>query len=367
MMRTIVKRLEKLPQDAPATAADLEAQVDRIARLIEDPSQSRMALAQLEAGLKTIEQRLDDTRRVLESQPPREDPIAAGHCPRALRRRHGAEESTEATERKTRDAIDAVQGTLEAVVKRMAFLERDPAPAEDRRPAEQPSIPLRKPAEPKISAAPEPEPPTQAADATEASDQPPPGLLSRLTSRQLLRRATGGRAESFSPEPEESDDARDFPLEPGTDSPLSSSLTGAPSSNTEFMSGARKGRPTQSFSERCRGSGCLASEGRRRPTTISLPRRGVRPAPPPRKRSRRTTRHRSSNRPRAPVSSRAAEARSSWRQSLRWSSSRRWSCCGPACGLALVRSRARRLRALLSQNPNPRSRRLRPSRLPSRS
>ena len=80
--------------------------------------------------------------------------------------------------------------------------------------------------------------------------QPPPGLLSRLTSRQLLRRATGGRAESFSPEPEEAERRRDFPLEPGTDAPLSSSLTGAPSSNTEFMSGARKGRLTQPFDRR---------------------------------------------------------------------------------------------------------------------
>ena len=77
MMRTIVKRLEKMPQDAPATAADLEAQIDRIAGLIEDPSQSRMALGQLEAGIKTIEERLDDTRRALGSQPPREDPLAA--------------------------------------------------------------------------------------------------------------------------------------------------------------------------------------------------------------------------------------------------------------------------------------------------
>ncbi len=65
--------------------------------------------------------------------------------------------------------------------------------------------------------------------------------MSRFTSRQLLRRATGGRAESFSPESDEGDDtSADFPLEPGTDSPLSSSLSGAPSSDTEFMSGARK-------------------------------------------------------------------------------------------------------------------------------
>ena len=76
----------------------------------------------------------------------------------------------------------------------------------------------------------------------EPAEAPSGGLLSRLTSRQLLRRATGGRAESFSPEAEEAEDASDLPLEPGTDSPLDSSLTGAPSSDTEFMSGGRKGR-----------------------------------------------------------------------------------------------------------------------------
>ena len=145
----------------------------------------------------------------------------------------------------------------------MAFLERDTAPAEERRPAEPTSVPLRKPAEQKITAAPEPEPPTEVAATPEAPDQPPPGLLSRLTSRQLLRRATGGRAESFSPEPEENDDSGDFPLEPGTDSPLASSLTGAPSSNTEFMSGARKGRPTQSFSDEAEGSATSPSEARK--------------------------------------------------------------------------------------------------------
>jgi localization factor PodJL len=212
-----------------------------------------MALGQLEASLKTIEDRLDETRRALDSQPPREDPIA-GDIARALSDDlSGLKTSADATERKTRDAIDAVQGTLEAVVKRMAFLERDADTAEDRRLAESRSVPPRKPAEPEVAAAPAPTPPAQVAEVAEAPDQPPPGLLSRLTSRQLLRRATGGRAESFSPEPEETDDAGDIPLEPGTDSPLSSSLTGAPSSNTEFMSGARKGRPKQSFSSETDG------------------------------------------------------------------------------------------------------------------
>jgi localization factor PodJL len=263
MMRQIVKRLEKMPQDVPATAADLEAQIDRIAQLIDDPNQSRAALGQLETSLKTIEERLDETRRALASPPPREDPLAADIA-RALSDDVSVlKTSTEATERKTRDAIDAVQGTLEAVVKRMAFLERDPGSGEERRPAELPSVPLRKPAAPEISAAPEPERPEPTIEAAEVPDQPPAGLLSRLTSRQLLRRATGGRAESFSPEPEDSDDAGDFPLEPGTDSPLSSSLTGAPSSNTEFMSGARKGRLTQSSASDAEGAASSLSAERK--------------------------------------------------------------------------------------------------------
>ena len=224
MMRTIVKRLERLPQDALVTTADLDAQMERIARILEDPAHSRAALTQMEAGLKSIEERLDETRRALEAPRSDEDAGPAGLA-RALSDDVSVlKSSTQASERKTRDAIDAVQGTLEAVVKRMAFLERDTgAPAVARSAVEQRAAPSAQTAE-------------------EAADQPPASLLSRLTSRQLLRRATGGRAESFSPEPEESDEGSDIPLEPGTDAPLSSTLSGAPSSNTEFMSGARKGR-----------------------------------------------------------------------------------------------------------------------------
>ena len=229
-----------------------------------------MALGQLEAGLKTIEERLDDTRRALESQPPREDPIAADIA-RALV--SGLKNTTEATERKTRDAIDAVQGTLEAVVKRMAFLERDPAPAEDRRPAEQPSMPLRKPAEPKIGAAPEPEPPTQAADATEASDQPPPGLLSRLTSRQLLRRATGGRANRLARAGRERRRKR-FPTQAGHRFAAQLLADRCAKLQHRVHVGRSQGAANAILLERCRGSCCLcvrgAKGGRRR-----FPRRGA--------------------------------------------------------------------------------------------
>jgi hypothetical protein len=54
-----------------------------------------------------------------------------------------------------------------------------------------------------------------------------------------MKRATGGRAESFSPDVEEFEETADEPLEPGTDAPLNSALTGAPSSDTALMSGAR--------------------------------------------------------------------------------------------------------------------------------
>ena len=77
--------------------------------------------------------------------------------------------------------------------------------------------------------------------------------------RRLLRRATGGQAESFS-RTEDSDDSSDIPLEPGTDAPLHSALAGAPSSNTEFMSGARKGRVNQAFPDEERPRALLRSE-----------------------------------------------------------------------------------------------------------
>jgi localization factor PodJL len=234
LMRAIAKRLDRLPEESNSAIAGLEAQIERIARVLEDEN-GPASVARIQSSLRTIEKRLDDTRRSLGYHPPRE--VAAGvsdeerasvadfartlsdETPRA---------SEESSERKTKDAIDSVQDTLEAVVKRMAFLERDAdtAAASSRaEPAEEPK----------------PEP---AATSTPAAEAPAigGGILSRFTSRQLLRRATGGRAESFSPEAEEAEEISDLPLEPGTDSPLDSTLTGAPSSDTEFMSGGRKAR-----------------------------------------------------------------------------------------------------------------------------
>ena len=64
-------------------------------------------------------------------------------------------------------------------------------------------------------------------------------LLGRLTSSQLLKRATGGKSESFTPGPDDDDDP-DGLLEPGTDGPMMSELDGAPSSDTAVMSGERQ-------------------------------------------------------------------------------------------------------------------------------
>ena len=257
LMRAIAKRLERFPQEPPAAIANLEAQVERIARVLDDPENGPAGIARIHASLKAIEKRLDDTRRSLDYRPrdvgeemSDEEKDAVAGLARSLSDDGSTLKSTaEASERKNKDAIDAVQDTLEAVVKRMAFLERDAggaaAPAVPRHPeppAEEPKAEEAKAESP--AASPEP----AASEALKAPETAAPeapssgGLLSRLTSRQLLRRATGGRAESFSPESEDNEDVSDLPLEPGTDSPLNSTLTGAPSSDTEFMSGGRKGR-----------------------------------------------------------------------------------------------------------------------------
>ncbi len=250
LMRTIAKRLERLPHDVPETIANLETQIARIAQVLDNPEGGSVALAGIHASLKTIEKRLDDTRRSLGYRPPRdlsgevsdEERDAVAGLARSLSDdvaslRTSAEES----EKKADDAIEAVQDTLEAVVKRMAFLERDADSAErPEPPAEDAEESAAKGEAEPVDEIDEPRP--EPAAASEPAEAPSGGILSRFTSRQLLRRATGGRAESFSPVPEESEEPSDVPLEPGTDSPLASSLEGAPSSDTEFMSGGRRGR-----------------------------------------------------------------------------------------------------------------------------
>ena len=255
VLKAISERLERMPEDPPASAAELEVQIERIAQLLENPDNSRLALAHIEDSLRTIETSLDETRRT-----PTSDPAQGGGGGQdeiqtvvGLARALSDDVSVlrgaaEVTERRTKDALEAVQGTLEAVVKRMAFLERE-ADAVPFATGEGTAEPTRLPVLPASGAAGE-----TARLVVEAADPPSPpaetarepssgGLFSRFTSSQLLKRATGGRAESFSPHLDDGDDAADQPLEPGTDTPLNSALIGAPSSNTALMSGARrKGR-----------------------------------------------------------------------------------------------------------------------------
>ena len=119
LMRTLVKRLEHLPQGTPATVADLETHIGRIAEILEETRRAfDRAGAEVNSGGSLTASLSADVS--------------------------GLKNSTEASERKTREAIDAVQGTLEAVVKRMAFLERDAErrrAAGDRRPVEAPTLP----------------------------------------------------------------------------------------------------------------------------------------------------------------------------------------------------------------------------------
>ncbi|MGH6922266.1 MAG: hypothetical protein ACRED5_00720, partial [Propylenella sp.] len=69
VLQGIAARIDRLPQNLPATTADLETQIERIARLIDDPSHSRLALAHIEASLKSIEERLEETRRAFAYRP----------------------------------------------------------------------------------------------------------------------------------------------------------------------------------------------------------------------------------------------------------------------------------------------------------
>lgn len=254
VLRTLSTRIARLPEDPLATAADLDAQIERLAEVLDDPRHSRLALAHIETSLRAIEEHLEETRRAVAYRMPYEgegEPADGEiQAVAGLARSLSDDVSTlknvaESSERKTKDALEAVQGTLEAVVKRMAFLERD-ADAAGSAERERPRDSARHAPPPatadrtadkgefgKAAAIPEP-----SIAGPEPRDAGPGGLFGRFTSSQLLRRATGGRTESFSPEPEEGYEAADTPLEPGTDAPLISALSGAPSSDTARMSGA---------------------------------------------------------------------------------------------------------------------------------
>jgi localization factor PodJL len=268
VLKAISARLNQLPEERPATAPELEKQIDRLAQLFEEPSDRRLALAHIETSLKGIEARLEETRRTLLSRSSSDADAVSGAeidavtgLARALSddvtQLKGA---AEASDKRNKEAIEALQGTMEAVVKRMAFLERDaepsaasaPAPAE---PTHGERVHATEPAARPVSARSDDRPVAAALQPPVAAAMQPPslraeslretssgGLFGRFTSRELLKRATGGRADSFSPDADESEETADLPLEPGTDAPIKSELAGAPSSDTAFMAGSRRGR-----------------------------------------------------------------------------------------------------------------------------
>jgi localization factor PodJL len=243
VLRGISARLDRIAAEPPLTATELEARLARLAPASSDPAQGRVALGHVEQSLKSIEERLVETRRPNPYHSP--DDFDADLADRELEAVAGMARalsddvsvlkgSAQAAERKTKDSLDAVQDTLEAVVKRMAFLERDIDNAAGEAAGEPHAYHRESEIAPAGAVAAEAEAPR-----TESRETPSGGLLSRFTSRQLLKRATGGRAESFSPDLDEPDEDYDLPLEPNTDAPLTSDLTGAPSSDTALMSGTR--------------------------------------------------------------------------------------------------------------------------------
>jgi chromosome segregation ATPase len=63
-LRSLTERLAHISGERPASAAELEMQIERIAQMLDDPRHSRLALAHIETSLKTIEERLEETRRL---------------------------------------------------------------------------------------------------------------------------------------------------------------------------------------------------------------------------------------------------------------------------------------------------------------
>ena len=115
LMRAIAKRLDRIPQEAPSALANVETQIERIARVLDDPENGPAGLARIQASLRTIEKRLDDTRRSLGYHPPREvagevsdeEMEAVAGLARSLSDDVTTlKTSTEATERKTKDAAE---------------------------------------------------------------------------------------------------------------------------------------------------------------------------------------------------------------------------------------------------------------------
>ncbi|SEQ63834.1 localization factor PodJL [Faunimonas pinastri] len=271
LLHDLLDRLEPVPS-LQSHLEDLEQQVGRIMQAVDAPAADRNLMESMEASLRAIEARLEqggsasvsEALRELRGLHPADD--FSGELARTLNEDLGAlRQAAEISDSHTRDSLGAVHDTLEAVVKRMAFLERElqNLPEGDRGAAEEnfsrgaaqdtgwlggdslrggyeaeryPEVTLE-PADRALRSSTAPEALTSSLD---TSDDMRGGLFGRLSSSQLLKRATGGRTESFSAGMEDAD-LGDTPLEPGTDAPMTSSLTDAPSSDTAVMSGKKKG------------------------------------------------------------------------------------------------------------------------------
>ncbi|WP_026379853.1 peptidoglycan-binding protein [Afifella pfennigii] len=258
-IRDIRERLDRLPQEPANFSRELEAQIGRISAMLDRPAAESEAMGRLEEALAGITQRLDaqDQHFKATAWQAADTLDAKGEgASDALMRLASAlqndlgelKSGAAAAEERTRQSLEAVHGTLEAVVKRMAFLERDRAwqtpqgggggsegadrsAPQDPRPSPGAS-PLRLPGA-KDGRAPDVRPAPPGEESPQGS-----GLLQRLSASQLLKRATGGRAESFSPRPEEAEAAIDSLLEPGTGGPLNSDLADAPSSTSTYATAA---------------------------------------------------------------------------------------------------------------------------------
>ncbi|MYZ49610.1 hypothetical protein, partial [Propylenella binzhouense] len=154
VLRTLAEKVEEIGRRSPVTAGDLDRQVERILAMIDAAERGdRPELGALERQLRAIQERLErggapDLLGGVHELPPDRDAETVQALARNISADIGAlRNSRELTDAADRESLEAVQETLEAVMKRMAFLERDAkaATAEPRAPAGRiaPDVPVR--------------------------------------------------------------------------------------------------------------------------------------------------------------------------------------------------------------------------------
>jgi localization factor PodJL len=270
LLKDLARRLDRQPAEPPLTVADLESQIDRIVRMMEEPAPERLSLGPIEDSLRRIEEQLESGARTalpsaLAQMPDMADSEADSftRLVSALSADLGAlKDAATSSQRNMRETLASVHDALDGVARRIAALESPEPGGSAPRPLAAPAAPLRQAPPSKAGQQARPAPIPEIALGSAAPQRPPAapirqertaedagpaaaspqGLLGRLTSGQLLKRATGGRTESFSPAAEEADEGLDLPLEPGTEEPMSSTLENAPSSDTARFAGAERRR-----------------------------------------------------------------------------------------------------------------------------